>query len=108
MKLLTFVYENRRGAGILTDRGVSPIEGASDLLEIIRSGTIPRPSSTVLPFDAVRPVLPYEVPPKIWCIGLNYLSHAEDINAVQPEEPGSFMKPASCMLQPGGDIVLRP
>ena len=57
---------------------------------------------------AVRPVLPYEVPPKIWCIGLNYLSHAEDINAVQPEEPGSFMKPASCMFQPGGDIVLPP
>ena len=56
----------------------------------------------------MRPVLPYEVPPKIWCIGLNYLSHAEDINAVQPEEPGSFMKPASCMFQPGGDIVLPP
>jgi len=48
------------------------------------------------------------VPPKIWCIGLNYKTHAEDINAVQPEEPGSFMKPASCMFQPGGDIVLPP
>jgi 2-keto-4-pentenoate hydratase/2-oxohepta-3-ene-1,7-dioic acid hydratase in catechol pathway len=47
-------------------------------------------------------------PPKIWCIGLNYNTHAEDINAVQPEEPGSFMKPASCMFQPGGDIVLPP
>jgi len=56
----------------------------------------------------VTPRLPYETPPKIWCIGLNYLSHAEDINAVQPEEPGSFMKPASCMFQPGGDIVLPP
>ena len=82
--------------------------GRRDLLEIIRSGTIPQPSSTILPLDAVRPVLPYDVPPKIWCIGLNYLSHAEDINAVQPEEPGSFMKPASCMFQPGGEIVLPP
>ena len=27
---------------------------------------------------------------------------------MQPEEPGSFMKPASCMFQPGGDIVLPP
>jgi 2-keto-4-pentenoate hydratase/2-oxohepta-3-ene-1,7-dioic acid hydratase in catechol pathway len=108
MKLLTFVYENRRSAGVLTEKGVAQIEGASDLLGIIQSGTIPKPSSTILPLDAVRPVLPYEVPPKIWCIGLNYLSHAEDINAVQPEEPGSFMKPASCMFQPGGDIVLPP
>jgi 2-keto-4-pentenoate hydratase/2-oxohepta-3-ene-1,7-dioic acid hydratase in catechol pathway len=107
MKLFTFIYNNHRSAGVLTEKGVSPIEGASDLLEIIQSGTIPRPSATVLPLDAVRPVLPF-VPPKIWCIGLNYLSHAEDINAVQPEEPGSFMKPASSMFEPGGDIVLPP
>lgn len=108
MKLLTFEYQNRRSAGVLTDKGVAPIDGATDLLGIIQSGTIPQPSSTILPLDAVRPVLPYAVPPKIWCIGLNYLSHAEDINAVQPEEPGSFMKPASCMMEPGGDIVLPP
>lgn len=61
-----------------------------------------------LPLSSVTPCLPYPVPPKIWCIGLNYKSHAEDINAVQPEEPGSFMKPASCLFQPGGDIVLPP
>ncbi|MDQ6758681.1 MAG: fumarylacetoacetate hydrolase family protein, partial [Acidobacteriota bacterium] len=30
------------------------------------------------------------------------------IQAVQPEEPGSFMKPASCMFRPGGEIVLPP
>jgi 2-keto-4-pentenoate hydratase/2-oxohepta-3-ene-1,7-dioic acid hydratase in catechol pathway len=108
MKLLTFLYESRKHAGVLTDRGVSPFDSASDLLEIIRSGNIPRPSTTVLPVDAVQPVLPYEVPPKIWCIGLNYRSHAEDINAVQPEEPGSFMKPASCMFQPSGEILLPP
>ena len=27
---------------------------------------------------------------------------------MQPEEPGSFMKPASCMFQPGGPIILPP
>ena len=61
-----------------------------------------------VPLAEVTPLLPYPVPPKIWCIGLNYKSHAEDINAVQPEEPGSFMKPASCLFEPGGDIVLPP
>ena len=61
-----------------------------------------------LPLAEVTPLLPYPVPPKIWCIGLNYKSHAEDINAVQPEEPGSFMKPASCLFEPGGNIVLPP
>jgi 2-keto-4-pentenoate hydratase/2-oxohepta-3-ene-1,7-dioic acid hydratase in catechol pathway len=61
-----------------------------------------------IPLADVRPLLPYPVPPKIWCIGLNYRSHAEDINAVQPEEPGSFMKPASCLFEPGGEIRLPP
>jgi 2-keto-4-pentenoate hydratase/2-oxohepta-3-ene-1,7-dioic acid hydratase in catechol pathway len=60
-----------------------------------------------IPLEEVRPQLPF-VPPKIWCIGLNYRSHAEDIQAAQPDEPGSFMKPASAMLPPGGAIVLPP
>jgi len=34
--------------------------------------------------------------------------HADDIGATQPGEPGSFMKPASCMFQPGGEILLPP
>src|SRR4051794_8528001 len=103
MKLLTFEYQGRRHAGVLTAEGVAPIEEINarhgtqipnDLLEIIRQGCeIPPGSAGALPLEEVTPRLPYEVPPKIWCIGLNYLSHAEDINAVQPEEPGSFMKP---------------
>src|SRR5262249_56283601 len=44
----------------------------------------------------------------IWCIGLNYLSHAEDIQARQPEEPGSFMKPSSALVEPAGEILLPP
>ena len=118
MKLLTFLHQGRKHAGVLTDKGVAPIEEINakygtalpdDLLEIIRGGaSIPSGPAATVPVDAVTPVLPYENPPKIWCIGLNYLSHAEDINAVQPEEPGSFMKPASCMFPPGGDIMLPP
>jgi len=83
----------------------------NDLLEIVRSGAqsqIEADGVATLPLGEVTPRLPYPVPPKIWCIGLNYRSHAEDIRAIQPEEPGSFMKPASCMFQPGGDIVLPP
>ena len=43
----------------------------------------------------VKLLAPVE-PRVLLCIGLNYRSHADDINAVQPEEPASFMKPASC------------
>lgn len=118
MKLLTFRYQGRKHAGVLTGGGIAPVEEINakhgtrvpnNLLEIIETQPdIPTGGVATLPFEEVQPQLPYEVPPKIWCIGLNYLSHAEDIQAVQPEEPGSFMKPASCMFQPGGEIVLPP
>src|ERR1700682_5537767 len=125
MKLLRFVHDNKTHTGVLTAGGglpiVVPVEEinarlgtkiANDLLTIIQQVVLPEARSVEglagIPFDKVRPVLPYDVPPKIWCIGLNYKSHAEDIQAVQPEEPGSFMKPASCMFPPGGPIVLPP
>lgn len=118
MRLLSFAYQDRKHAGVLVDGGVAPIEeinlrhGTSlpnDLLAIIRGGfEIPDHTPAILPLAEVRPLLPYETPPKIWCIGLNYRSHAEDIQAVQPEEPGSFMKPASSLFRPGGEIVLPP
>jgi 2-keto-4-pentenoate hydratase/2-oxohepta-3-ene-1,7-dioic acid hydratase in catechol pathway len=107
MKLMRFFHEGHLRTGIVRGSGVFPVDG--DLLTIVQSGTLPKiPDCDAIPLTDVTPHLPYDVPPKIWCIGLNYKSHAEDINAVQPEEPASFMKPASCMFQPGGEIVLPP
>lgn len=122
MKLLKFEHHGQRHAGVLTASGVVPVPEINArfglripncVLAIIQNAShleIPNTSDIgeTLPLDEVKPVLPYAVPPKIWCIGLNYKSHAEDIDAVQPEEPGSFMKPASCMFEPGGEIVLPP
>lgn len=121
MKLMRFELGNEMHAGVAQDGAVVPIPQVNarrgthipdDLLAIIEHGDL-EPLRDLrgmasIPLSEVRPRLPYERPPKIWCIGLNYRSHAEDINAVQPEEPGSFMKPASCMFQPGEDIVLPP
>jgi 2-keto-4-pentenoate hydratase/2-oxohepta-3-ene-1,7-dioic acid hydratase in catechol pathway len=119
MRLMTFRYAGQDHAGVLTPKGVAPVleinarydlRVPNSLIEIIREDIREIPTSGVRPIrlEEIEPRLPYEVPPKIWCIGLNYQSHAEDISAVQPEEPGSFMKPASCMFQPGGDILLPP
>jgi 2-keto-4-pentenoate hydratase/2-oxohepta-3-ene-1,7-dioic acid hydratase in catechol pathway len=121
MKLIRFEYQNHSHAGVVTSRGIVPVEAINakrglrvpdDVLAIIQNGAQEQlrhlDGAETVPFDRVTPLLPYDVPPKIWCIGLNYKTHAEDINAVQPEEPGSFMKPASCMFRPGGEIVLPP
>jgi 2-keto-4-pentenoate hydratase/2-oxohepta-3-ene-1,7-dioic acid hydratase in catechol pathway len=116
---MTFRYAGQDHAGVLTPEGVAPVleintkydlRIPNNLLEIICEDIREIPVKGVQPlkFSEIEPRLPYAVPPKIWCIGLNYKSHAEDIAAVQPEEPGSFMKPASCMFQPGGKILLPP
>jgi 2-keto-4-pentenoate hydratase/2-oxohepta-3-ene-1,7-dioic acid hydratase in catechol pathway len=121
MKLLRFLHDGEPHAGVLAGGGVAPVSEVNarrgtrvpdNLLGIIQSDSLEPLRDLrgvpVLPMGAVAPMLPYDVPPKIWCIGLNYDSHAEDIRAVQPEEPGSFMKPASCLFPPGGEIVLPP
>lgn len=121
MKFIRFDYRSERHVGLLTPNGVTPIDVLNqryglhvpnDLLAIIQTGAAEQLRGVdgveSIPLDQVTPQLPYDVPPKIWCIGLNYRTHADDINAVQPEEPGSFMKPASCMFRPGGEIVLPP
>lgn len=121
MRLLRFEHAGSIDAGLLTGSGVvsfSEIDArtgvrlAPDLLALIREGAaaledLP-PGLPSIPFSEVKPLLPYDVPPKIWCIGLNYRSHADDIQAVQPEEPGSFMKPASCLFQPEASVELPP
>lgn len=121
MKLLRFRHAGAVDCGVLTAAGIVPFEeirarrGASlprDLLALIQSGDLAPLAGlegmpAVPPAETV-PLLPYDVPPKIWCIGLNYKKHAEELGAAQPEEPGSFMKPASCLFPPGGEIVLPP
>ena len=123
MKLCTFEYETKRHAGLLQDDKALAVEeinnraGTSiptELLRLIEADAIDElreASAGVdadLPLSEVRLCLPYPVPPKIWCIGLNYKSHAEDLDETQPEEPGSFMKPTSSLFEPGGTIELPP
>jgi 2-keto-4-pentenoate hydratase/2-oxohepta-3-ene-1,7-dioic acid hydratase in catechol pathway len=61
---------------------------------------IPRESITFGPF--VQP------PGKLFGIGLNYADHAADLSEDPPNEPASFLKPATAATGPGGPIRLPP
>jgi len=123
MKLCTFTHSRRTEAGLLLDGKILPLSEVNarrgtrlptDLPGLIESGARDELREAaaglegLIPLEEARLRLPYPQPPKIWCIGLNYRSHAEDIDAVQPEEPGSFMKPSSALFEPGGRIELPP
>lgn len=123
MKLCTFERDGVLAAGIVLGDRILPVEqvnikrgarfptellalieyGESDALADLSKGLEPEYS-----LNDVTLRLPYPRPGKIWCIGLNYKSHAEDISAVQPEEPGAFMKPLTSIFEPGGRIELPP
>ena len=51
---------------------------------------------------------PVPRPGKILCIGLNYRDHAEEQGAELPKAPLVFSKFATCVLAPGGTIVIPP
>lgn len=42
---------------------------------------------------------------KIVCVGRNYAKHAKELGNAVPSEPIIFMKPTSCYLEDGGDII---
>ncbi len=123
MRLCTFEHAGRCEAGILSDDKILPLSqinakrGAEfpvGMLDLIKSDSgralqaLSRGLEAEIPVTEVQMRIPYSNPGKVWCIGLNYRSHAEDLSEVQPEEPGSFMKPSSSFFEPGGSIELPP
>ncbi|MCJ7719312.1 fumarylacetoacetate hydrolase family protein, partial [Candidatus Bathyarchaeota archaeon] len=48
---------------------------------------------------------PIKSPRKIVCLGLNYRDHAAEQNAVVPDEPVIFMKPATAIVGPNEEII---
>src|SRR5260370_38956413 len=121
MKLIRVLHANEIHTGVLNARRVVTVTESNarlgtkvpnDLLAIIQQSAASQLTGidelASIPLSEIVPLVPYETPPKIWCIGLNYRSHADDIQAVQPAEPGSFMTPASCMFRPEAEILLPP
>lgn len=43
---------------------------------------------------------------KIVCIGWNYRSHARELDSELPKEPTVFLKPSTCLIGDGDDIVI--
>ncbi len=81
-------------------------ENKLDALKIILSN-ITLDDLPSLSISTVKLCAPYDNPPKIIGIGLNFPEHAKDLEAKQPQqEPASFMKPATTIIGPGETIKL--
>lgn len=112
MRLCTFYQKAETRAGILSEGGVLPL-AASDIKQVIEQYSLEQlqalaqSGTEVLSPAEIAYAAPYRHPPKIWGIGLNYQEHAADLDEVSPEEePASFMKPATTIIDPAETIIL--
>ncbi|MFB6173721.1 MAG: fumarylacetoacetate hydrolase family protein [Halobacteriales archaeon] len=97
--------------------GFVPLSSAAPTLDTVADAVRAAPdglrgpaaaTATPVPGDALTFASPVPERRKLWGIGLNYLEHAGDLSEERPEEPASFMKPATALRGPGGPIRLPP
>jgi 2-keto-4-pentenoate hydratase/2-oxohepta-3-ene-1,7-dioic acid hydratase in catechol pathway len=103
MKLVTYQAGGRTRTGVLTDDGVLD-SGFATMSALLAAGTPTQPSGD--PVQPERLLPPVTDPGKIACIGLNYLSHAQEQEAEPPETPTFFAKYRNALTAPGGDVRL--
>mgnify|MGYP006279826845 CR=1 FL=1 len=105
MKIARILLNGSGDGEIHYARPLDPQTGAGGPMELL-SGN---------PFQGVHPtgeviteytLLAPVVPPVIFCIGLNYRRHAEEMGARIPQYPVLFFKNPSALLDPGAEILL--
>lgn len=88
-------YGELAGGGILQ----RCVRLSPDRFELKRAGPEDR-------LDEVE-LLPPTAPSKIVCIGRNYADHARELgNLTEDEQPLMFLKPPSCLIADGAEIVM--
>ncbi len=75
-------------------------DGLNRLADFIKNNNLPEVSGDI------RLGSPIGRPSKIVCIGLNYVDHAKETNAIPPPEPVIFMKSTTAIVGPNDDIII--
>ena len=83
-------------------QGENAIKTAEDLLNKAKGSDI---ESISAPLSATSLLAPIAFPPKIICLGLNYVDHAAESKSAVPDEPIFFMKPHTTIIGPNQSIV---
>ena len=96
MKILRFSVGKKTSYGTLEKNSIKVIEGNP-------FGAL-RYTGTTLNLNDVRLLAPC-VPSKIVCLGVNYRSHAGEVNTQVPKVPLLFLKPPTAVIGPEDKII---
>lgn len=103
--------------GELTDVERLSVDGVTNIraaleqgpayLDKLRKAAATAPAAAVLGADEVAAWLPVaEADSKIFCVGLNYVSHAEELGVAIPKQPSIFSRYGTTCVGHEGDILL--
>ena len=118
MRFVTFQRAAYPETGVITgDEIISLREaGFEDMLSVIRRGADGLdairgwcgrpPAGAQARLGEVKLLAPIPRPPKVVCVGLNYLDHARESNLKVPDVPTIFAKFSTAITGPGSPIVL--
>jgi 2-keto-4-pentenoate hydratase/2-oxohepta-3-ene-1,7-dioic acid hydratase in catechol pathway len=131
MKLARYTHKKEESYGILKDETLISLPKLATILhatlpasmeEFVASGQIARVTvesllaladqeevdAVSVPLSQVQLIAPIKSPPKILCLGWNYIDHDAETKTAPPEEPVVFMKPQTAIVGPNDKIVKRP
>ena len=131
MKLARYIHKNEESYGVLKDETVISLPNLATGLqatlpasmeEFVTLGQIAQVTVESLlaiadeelieklsiPMSQVQLLAPIKSPPKILCLGWNYVDHAAETKTAPPEDPVVFMKPHTAIIGPDEKIVKRP
>ncbi len=123
MRVFRYQERGTPEVGVLLDGRLVPVSrlapdlapaAPGDLDEIVQRGRLPALAAAASEakrhegprLSDARLLAPLVRPPKIWCIGLNYREHADDLDASTTSTPVGFLRPAASIIGPGEAVRL--
>jgi len=128
LRIARFICSGRESYGVFIDDGILNVRKLSDLKGVsvppsidrlvslgsdgenilgglIANSTEDERRKATVERGNVALRAPIVFPPKIICLGLNYMDHAEEAGAKIPDEPVIFMKPRTSIVGPDEPVV---
>lgn len=104
MRIVRFFASGKASYGVF-HRGEIRRLRRDPFIQFTTFGRISFIDSVSYSLDSVR-LLPPCSPSKIVCLGLNYRSHAREMESIMPSVPLIFLKPSTAVIGPNDAIIL--
>jgi 2-keto-4-pentenoate hydratase/2-oxohepta-3-ene-1,7-dioic acid hydratase in catechol pathway len=115
MKLVQFQVNGATSAGVIRDGGIVDVVRRAPHLKGLTALLEPKAQAEVAALignapddyrlDQVRLLPPFEAKSRVFCIGVNYKSHAAETGRELPPRPSAFIRTHESIVPPGAPVI---